>query len=642
MPDLTKTVSGIPGAVPLAGGAYRVNISFLDKIRQSYRKYFYFPIVGSLRKRLMLVFLMLTLITAIVIGGFSFQISSSIIFDMAEESSRELINRMSQDLDSLFSDTIFFMYHVHSIPELRHGIREDFTTLEQRYLKDFEVSPSLHFISDYKKDIFGFYVLGENQSKFKSNYYTFLEDDLRDSEWYKMIFLSNKLVSFGPYSQSLCVKIEKNLQMEFFGLGVPYVDDLTGSPKGVILAEIEKQTIMDIVDSTLGKSGFILILDNHNNILLAPEDYKNQIDLNQFPVSEQEDFRDLIINQRFLGPDTPPDAEIILTDTDILIYREIGITNWKVLGVIPRRELRADKNNAIWLIALVVMLTAFLAAWLSVRLSYRIVSPITRLTDLMHDVEDGKLSVRMPDMGGDEIGELSRGFNMMIEKLKNSLDQIYHNQSAMRKTELQLLQAQINPHFLYNTLEAIKYLTKMQRNDDAVMMIVALAKFFRSSLSKGHAIIPLEEELERIKNYLTILKLRYKNKFIYEIEVPSRLLNKKVLKLILQPLVENAVYHGIKEIPEEGLIRISALITGRVLVIEVEDSGKGMSSEKIEWLNSNIRSSSFTNDTSYGLHNVQERIRIFFGDEYGLSFRQRPNGGTIARITLPLDAEGLF
>lgn len=574
-----------------------------------------------------------------VTGFLSFRISSSIVFEMAEDSSIELIERMSQELDNLLSDTIYFMYHVQEIPILMQGLRKSFDTLESRYLTDFNVSSEMQFISDYKKEIFGIYILGENKSKYKSNYYSFREDDLRDTEWYKEVFISDTLVSFGPYNDSHTEKTVENWGMEFFSLGIPYIDRFTGNRVGIILAEIEKKNIMNIIDSTLGKTGFILLLDNENNILIAPEGYSENIDLGIFPIAIPENFEDLIINQRFLGVESPPRAEIIFTDKYIIIYRNIGITNWKVVGIIPHRELSVDKNNSIWLIILTAVSSCFLAGLASFKLSSRIVSPVTELTSLMHKVEEGNLTVKMPESGNDEIGQLSNGFNVMTEKLKNSRDQIYHDQSTIRKTELQLLQAQISPHFLYNTLDAIKYLTKLEKNKDAVKMIVSLAKFFRSSLSKGRAVIPLRDELDRIENYLTILKLRYKNKFRYEIDVPPNLLNSRILKLSLQPLVENAIYHGIKEQSEEGIILIRAIEGKDRIIIEIEDSGKGMSTEKISELNNNIHNQSRGNDMSYGLHNVQERIEIFFGAEYGLSFRKRTGGGTIVSMILPSQME---
>ena len=331
----------------------------------------------------------------------------------------------------------------------------------------------------------------------------------------------------------------------------------------------------------MAKSGFILLLDKDNNILLSPSGYSEKIDFSLIPATESENFKDLIINQRFLSLEPQTVTETIISDNSILLYKTIDIPNWKVIGVIPYRELGIDKNNSIWLIILIAISSCVLAGFASFKLSSRIVSPVTILTGLMQQVESGNLSVKMPEAGIDEIGQLSSGFNIMTEKLKDSMEQIYHDQSLIRKTELQLLQAQINPHFLYNTLDAIKYLAKRNENSAVVKMVVSLARFFRSSLSKGNAVIPLGEEIDRIENYLTILKFRYKNKFSYEIDVPMHLTKSRVLKLSLQPIVENSVYHGIKELPENGIIRITAFNENENLIIEVEDSGKGMSPEKI-------------------------------------------------------------
>ncbi len=600
------------------------------RIRQLKRKYH-----TSLRARLLVSFILLASIPAMITGLLGFRISSEIVSDMAMDSSVEMVERIAQELNSLFSDSIYFMYHIQELQSLRQGLRQDFSTIDKRYMTDFNVSSELQFISDYKKEIFGIFVLGENLSKFKSNYYNFREDDLRSSLWYKMILSSSTLVTLGPYQDSLVVKTAPRWGMEFFGFGIPFIDRSTGKRQGVILAEFERRLISDIIDSTLGKTGSILLLDSGNSPLLSSGDYREDVNFSFLGKTEPEDFKDLIVNERFLGDGKQAGPDIHRREQHILISQTIDIPNWKVVGMIPYREIRIDKNNTLWYILLVTAATCVLAYFAALKISTAIVRPVSQLTSLMSLVEGGNLQVRMEPPGEDEIGRLAEGFNLMTEQLELSRDEIYDKQNRIRKTELQLLQAQINPHFLYNTLDAIKFLAKKGETAQVAKMVVALARFFRSSLSKGRAEVPLREELERIDHYLTILKMRYKDKFSYSFEIPPELNDCLVLKLCLQPIVENAVYHGIKEQPDNGIILIRAVSRGDRLVIEVEDSGKGMTEQDRRDLSGRIRKRPGQGGRSFGLANVQERIEIFFGKEYGLEFRERDGGGTIVSLILP-------
>lgn len=602
-------------------------------------KYFF---SRSLKTKLIIFFLFLAFIPTLITGLFSFNLSSRIVYRMAVDSSSEMIDRISQELENLFSDTIYFMYHVQDIMPLQQGLRENFDSLEQRYLTDFNVSSELHFISDYKKEIFGIYVLGLNKSKFKSNYYTFNDDDLRDSSWYRTIFESNLLTVSGPYRESAAVKTTPNWNMEFFSLGIPFIDRQTGMRTGVILAEIEKRVIKKITDTTFGKTGYILILDNRNNILISSDKYDEQPDLSALPSLSPRSFQELIVTERFIGTDEDEETVFIDSDDYLVLYQILKIPGWKVVGVIPRNELRTDKDNILWVLLVLPLISCILAGFAAVKISSGIVKPVYQMSTLMKKAEGGNLQVRMTEIGNDEIGQLGRSFNIMVEKLDDLMTQIYSSQAKIRKTELQLLQAQINPHFLYNTLDAIKYLAKRGENDGVVRMVVSLAKFFRSSLSKGMAVITIEEELERIEHYLTILKIRYSNKFEYMINLPPELRSRKILKLLLQPIVENAVYHGIKEKPEPGHIIITVQQVDRNIVIMVKDSGCGMTEDRLDELRKSIHSRAFADRENYGLRNIQERIEIFFGPDYGLEFSSRYGEGTEVRIIIPAFSEELI
>lgn len=246
----------------------------------------------------------------------------------------------------------------------------------------------------------------------------------------------------------------------------------------------------------------------------------------------------------------------------------------------------------------------------------------------------GDLSVRVPVLYEDEIGILSEEFNKMSEQIRQLVDQVYREQRAKRKSELAALQAQINPHFLYNTLNSVSSLIKMNCPDEAFIMIQAIGTFYRTSLSDGKTLIPLEQEITNIENYIKIQKVRYGNKIEYEIDIENEILQEWIVKLTLQPLVENSIYHGIKEMRGKGIIRIKGWKEKNKVFIQVSDNGLGIPEEKLEEL--------FSKDyrekgSAFGLFNIQQRLQIYFGKEYGLTVESKLSQGTKATVCIPVD-----
>ena len=206
------------------------------------------------------------------------------------------------------------------------------------------------------------------------------------------------------------------------------------------------------------------------------------------------------------------------------------------------------------------------------------------------------------------------------------------------KTGLDVLQSQINPHFLYNTLDSVVWMTENGRTQEAVVMLTALARFFRISLSKGSNIIPIGDEIEHARNYLTIQKMRYKNKFSADISVEPGVEKLYTIKLIIQPILENAIYHGMEYADGDGEIHIRAFREEETVVIEVEDNGPGMSEEIVEQLLKPTRDVSVpkAKGSGIGFRNVHQRIQLTFGSAYGLTIRSEPDNGTVVRICLPV------
>ena len=282
--------------------------------------------------------------------------------------------------------------------------------------------------------------------------------------------------------------------------------------------------------------------------------------------------------------------------------------------------------------ALTLMVLAF-----SIYLPKSFTRPITDLVGVTDRISRGDLSARSNNDSSDEVGVLAHSMNQMIEKINELLSQITKEQIRIREAELELLQSQINPHFLYNTLDTIIWLAEGGDQKRVVDMVKSLSAFFRTSLSRGKDIIMIREELLHAKSYLEIQQFRYQDILEYEIDVPEEFHEYMIPKITIQPLIENALYHGIKNKRGGGMIRIAAKRDGDDFMISVTDNGIGMTPERLEEVRSVLTSDTPSDNTIYGLYNVNERIKLKFGEKYGISLDSVYGEGSTCNILLPTE-----
>lgn len=315
--------------------------------------------------------------------------------------------------------------------------------------------------------------------------------------------------------------------------------------------------------------------------------------------------------------------EVNRTETQYQVMRE-SYVRWQIISII-----------------LIFSAVAFsvVAAW---GLSKSIYTPIKKLHDVTTTITKNDLQALMTSDNVDEITELGMSFNIMIGKIKELLDSKIKEQENLKKAELRALQAQINPHFLYNTLDTIIWMAESNKPDQVVEIVSALSNFFRISLSKGADWITIGEEVERIRNYLTIQRMRYRDIMDFKIEVDGDVSENTILKLILQPLVENALYHGIKNKRHGGTIRVRAGRKGSDEVqLEVEDDGIGFTAEKLAQLRAELDDDSgdIKLESGFGIGNVNKRIRLYYGKPYGVSIQSEYTTGTCVTLVIPAKME---
>lgn len=279
------------------------------------------------------------------------------------------------------------------------------------------------------------------------------------------------------------------------------------------------------------------------------------------------------------------------------------------------------------ILALIVLLSYYIPL--------SITHPIRKLSEVTDQVAKGNLTVRAQVRSGVEVSILSDSMNTMIDKINELLEQVTKEQTRLRKAEFQLLQSQINPHFLYNTLDAIVWLAEAGEQKKVVSMVGSLSEFFRTSLNQGKDIISIKEELQHVRSYLEIQQVRYQDILKYEIHVPEELDKYLIPKITIQPLVENALYHGIKNKRGLGRIVVNGKKEENFFVIQIEDNGIGISEERLLQVRDGIQHKVPTEKDIYGLYNVNERIRLNFGEEYGISIESTYGEGTVVSIFLP-------
>lgn len=377
-----------------------------------------------------------------------------------------------------------------------------------------------------------------------------------------------------------------------------------------------------IKNVSIGQRGYCFLMDDAGNIIYHPQQQLLYAGLK----SEDTEALAALADGAYAD------------DTVIYSVASVGESGWRAVGVSYVDELVNRNVNdmirlSLWL-AVVVLAVAVLTSWLLSRL---IGKPLRGLASAMESFEsDADHFTYRPVGGTREVQELSDSFEHMVLRIQELMTTVREEEVNLRKTELKALQAQINPHFLYNTLDSIAWMCEQGRNADAVKMVHALARLFRISISRGHELIPIAKELEHAESYLQIQMYRYKNQFTYTFDVDPDCLGYYCNKITLQPIIENSINHGLDLMVEEGRIDVRVRFDGDDIVFSVQDNGVGMGPEQLEA----IMQHGPTDRTGIGIKNVNDRLKIYFGRNYGLSITSEPDVGTCVEIRMPRIREG--
>lgn len=392
---------------------------------------------------------------------------------------------------------------------------------------------------------------------------------------------------------------------------------------GVLLVDMDYSNISRIMKqiNTFGNGQYFYLCDSRGQIIYHPRQVQVSGGICRENSIEEAEYKDGVYDEIFDG------------ERRKIVVNTISYTGWKLIGVIPRSVFIHGMLNIRYFIIMLMLLAAMMLVLINRLVSLRISRPILKLNDSVMEYEAGE-KPKIYIGGPREIRYLGDSIQKSYEQIETLMQEILLEQNERRKSELDALQSQINPHFLYNTLDSITWMIEGEKNDDAVFMISHLARLFRISLSKGHTIISVKDELQHARSYMNIQKVRYQDDFSVVFDVDEAIYSCCMVKLVLQPILENAINYGVSGMDDWGEIRVVGRQKEGDVILSVEDNGMGMSEDEVKLLltdNKRVHK----HGSGVGLINVNNRIQILFGKEYGLKVESEPDEGTKVSIRVP-------
>lgn len=386
-----------------------------------------------------------------------------------------------------------------------------------------------------------------------------------------------------------------------------------------VAMDVSFTAISDYIDVVgVGQHGYCYIIDDNGIIVYHPQQQIVFSGIKAEPLEEVAQYKDGV----HYGKDS------------IYTVKSLQNCTWKIVGKSYTDEINQSKTRTIVRVIILSALFCGLVALLVLFLFSKIITePVRELVKAMKEFESDAADYRYDRINGNvaEIETLSDSFGHMVSMVQELMEKVRREEVTLRKTELRALQAQINPHFLYNTLDSIQWMCEQNRMDDAVKMVGALAKLFRISISRGNELITISDEMRHAESYLIIQSYRYKNAFTYKFNIDKDVCDCLCSKITVQPLIENAIYHGIENMVDEGEINIDVIKDGNDVLIKVSDNGVGMTEEQCRSILRKEKSDS----SGIGIKNVNDRLKIYFGEAYGISIESELDVGTTVTVRIP-------
>lgn len=467
-------------------------------------------------------------------------------------------------------------------------------------------------------EIAGFCIAYEDEQYFGAGMSRISRDLFEDEYWWQHAI--DRQGQLGVIGSAVGRNVVSNLNDSsdsIFTLVKSFTYGAEESQYGVVMFDIRHDMIEQLISRvSIGQEGFLFVTDDTDVVYTPPSGIVYRIDEDSYRQGSENTVK---INN----------VEYFIANC----YSDYS--GWRTVGVIPESEFSNSIRPVYQALSICILVCLFLVILVSFEISSTVTSPISKLSHLMEKAEGGDFSVRFQAMHRDEIGVLGSSFNHMLEHIDELIHELYEEKQIRLEAQLKSLQEQIKPHFLYNTLDTISWMARAQDAMDVVHLVDALTNMFRIGLSSGRDYISLAEEKNHVANYLYIQKVRYQDRLRYSIEIPEQYDTCIVPKLILQPLVENAIYHGVKLKRSGGMIRVTAQAENGKLYLRVWDDGAGISPERLNTLRQR-QNRPKGEKSGFGLSYIAERIELSYGSQYGIDIDSQEGQYTQVTLCLPL------
>lgn len=566
----------------------------------------------------------LVLSAVVIVTGVSMKFTNTSIFENSSEYTHTIIQQMNQNIDSYIDYMENIAYLISSNEDVQDYLFDEKIDNEGRY----RILNQLQTILDSRSDIRNVGIISKNGRMLINDGSKSVNQDLdlNTQEWYATALEKPN----GPILTSSHVQHIISGERPWVITLSRGIRDRSGSgeKEGVFFIDLNYSAISELCDqSTVGTKGYAFILDAKGNIVYHPQ--------------QQQLYNELQTENISLIMDTDEDTVLTGTGNDGKLYSisRSEKTGWTVVDCTNVKELLSKSRQAQSVYVLTAIILVIVALLFSRFMARSITLPIQKLRDSMKKVQEGDFSVSDVVVDSkNEIGSLTKSFDVMTHRIHELIEQNVHEQEEKRKSELKALQSQINPHFLYNTLDSIIWMAEGKKNEEVVLMTASLARLLRQSISNEDEVVPIANEVEYARGYLTIQKMRYKDKLEFQIEVDSSILYIPLIKLVLQPIIENAIYHGLKYKESKGLLIVKGFMKDGNAVLQVIDDGVGMDEETLAHIYDKHKVNYHSNGV--GVYNVQKRLKLYYGEDYGITYTSELGKGTTATITIPGRQEG--
>ena len=579
---------------------------------------------SSIRSVIFATVAVLVLSAVVIVTGVSMKFTNTSIFENSSEYTHTIIQQMNQNIDSYIDYMENIAYLISSNEDVQDYLFDEKIDNEGRY----RILNQFQTILDSRSDIRNVGIISKNGRMLINDGSKSVNQDLdlNTQEWYATalekpngsILTSSHVQHIISGERPWVITLSRGIR------------DRSGSgeKEGVFFIDLNYSAISGLCDqSTVGTKGYAFILDAKGNIVYHPQ--------------QQQLYNELQTENISLIMDTDEDTVLTGTGNDGKLYSisRSEKTGWTVVDCTNVKELLSKSRQAQSVYVLTAIILVIVALLFSRFMARSITLPIQKLRDSMKKVQEGDFSVSDVVVDSkNEIGSLTKSFDVMTHRIHELMEQNVHEQEEKRKSELKALQSQINPHFLYNTLDSIIWMAEGKKNEEVVLMTASLARLLRQSISNEDEVVPIANEVEYARGYLTIQKMRYKDKLEFQIEVDSSILYIPLIKLVLQPIIENAIYHGLKYKESKGLLIVKGFMKDGNAVLQVIDDGVGMDEETLAHIYDKHKVNYHSNGV--GVYNVQKRLKLYYGEDYGITYTSELGKGTTATITIPGRQEG--